>query len=87
MPQGATRATPDEWDAERLYRLLEDQVVPAFYERDEHGIPVAWVQKMKHALLVAGQHFTARRMVKEYVERSYAPAMRGNGVPDDPPAA
>jgi starch phosphorylase len=87
IPPSATRATPDEWDAERLYRLLEEQVVPAFYARDDRGIPGAWVQKMKHALRVAGQQFTARRMVREYVDRSYAPAMRGNGGPDDPPLA
>ena len=75
------------WAAERLYRLLEEQVVPAFYTRDENGIPSGWVQKMKHALRVAGQQFNARRMVVEYVRQSYAPAMAGNGSPDDPPTA
>ena len=65
IPPASTRATPDEWDAERLYRLLEEQVVPSFYTRDDRGIPTEWVQKMKHALRVAGQHFTARRMVAE----------------------
>ena len=87
IPPASTRATPDEWDAERLYRLLEEQVVPAFYTRDENGIPSGWVQKMKHALRVAGQQFNARRMVVEYVRQSYAPAMAGNGSPDDPPTA
>jgi starch phosphorylase len=62
-------------------------VVPAFYTRDDRGIPAAWVAKMKHALRVAGQQFNARRMVKEYVVQHYAPAMRGNGGPDDPPIA
>jgi len=87
IPPASTRATPDEWDAERLYRLLEEQVVPAFYARDDQGIPTGWVQKMKHSLRVAGQQFTARRMVAEYVKQSYAPAMRGDGGPDDPPTA
>jgi starch phosphorylase len=87
IPPASTRATPDEWDAERLYRLLEEQVVPAFYTRDDHGIPGGWIQKMKHALRVAGQQFTARRMVIEYVRQSYAPAMHGDGGPDDPPTA
>ncbi|NUQ12405.1 MAG: alpha-glucan family phosphorylase [Gemmatimonadaceae bacterium] len=87
IPPAASRATPDEWDADRLYQLLEEQVVPAYYARDERGIPVAWVQKMKHALRVAGQRFTARRMVGEYVAQCYAPAMRGNGSADDPPIA
>ena len=87
IPPAASRATPDEWDAERLYKLLEEQVVPAFYTRDARGIPLAWVQKMKHALRVAGKQFTARRMVGEYVRQSYVPAMLGNGTPDDPPIA
>jgi starch phosphorylase len=87
IPPASTRATPDEWDAERLYRLLEEQVVPAFYARDDQGIPTGWVQKMKHALRVAGQQFTARRMVTQYVKQAYAPAMRGDGGPDDPPTA
>jgi len=87
IPPASTRATPDEWDAERLYRLLEEQVVPAYYARDERGIPTEWVQKMKHAIRVAGQQFTARRMLEEYVRKSYDPAMRGNGTPDDPPVA
>jgi glycogen phosphorylase len=87
IPPASTRATPDEWDAERLYRLLEDQVVPAFYTRDDQGIPREWVQKMKHALRVSGQQFTARRMVMNYVRQSYAPAMVGDGGPDDPPTA
>ena len=42
---------------------------------------------MKHALRVAGQQFTARRMVMEYVRQSYGAAMRGDGTPDDPPTA
>jgi starch phosphorylase len=42
---------------------------------------------MKHALRVAGQQFTARRMLVEYVHQSYVPAMLGNGGPDDPPTA
>jgi starch phosphorylase len=87
IPPAASRATPDEWDAERFYRLLEDQVVPLYYSRDERGIPTAWVQKMKHALRVAGQQFTARRMVRQYVTEHYVPAMRGDGLPDDPPIA
>ena len=87
IPPASTRATPDEWDAERLYRLLEEQVVPAFYTRDDQGVPNGWVQKMKHALRVSGQQFNARRMVEEYVRQSYAPGMRGDGGPDDPPTA
>lgn len=87
IPPASSRSTPDEWDAERFYRLLEEQIVPLYYSRDERGIPTGWVQKMKHALRVAGQQFTARRMVQEYVTGCYVPAMRGNTTPDDPPTA
>jgi starch phosphorylase len=85
IPPVSSRSTPDEWDAERLYGLLEDQVVPLYYSRDARGIPVGWLQKMKHALRVAGQEFTGRRMLRQYVTGCYAPAIRGNTIPDDPP--
>ncbi len=85
IPPASSRSTPDEWDADQLYRLLEEQVVPLYYTRDERDVPVGWVEKMKHAIRVAGQQFTARRMLREYVTRCYGPAMRGNNIPDDPP--
>ena len=87
IPPSSSRATPDEWDAERLYQLLEEQVVPLYYTRDEHDVPQGWVQKMKHAIRVAGQHFTAARMLREYSDKYYAPAMRGEVKDDDPPTA
>ena len=74
-------------DAEQLYRLLEEEVVPLFYERDARGVPLGWVDKMKHALRVAGGHFTARRMVQQYVTDYYVPAIQGQLAGDDPPAA
>jgi starch phosphorylase len=87
IPPSSSRATPDEWDAEHFYQLLEDQVVPLYYARDERGIPVGWLLKMKHAMRVAGQQFTAQRMLTQYVRQSYAPAMRGDATQDDPPVA
>lgn len=77
----------DAHDAEQLYTLLEQQVVPLFYERTEEGIPLRWVERMKHALWVAGERFTTRRMVRDYAERYYVPAIRGESAPDDPPTA
>lgn len=77
----------DEADAERLYQLLEEQVVPLFYRRDERGVPVEWVEKMKHALMIAGERFTARRMVQQYATQYYVPVMRGELAADDPPTA
>lgn len=84
-------ARPDEdadaADAERLYSLLEEQVVPLFYTRDERGLPLGWLRAMKHALKVTGERFTARRMVQQYVNECYVPAIQGDSSGDDPPAA
>jgi starch phosphorylase len=77
IPPAPEGADADAADAEQLYRLLEQEIVPLFYTRDARGIPVAWVEKMKHALRVAGQAFTARRMVQQYVTDYYVPAMKG----------
>jgi starch phosphorylase len=87
IPPVSSRATPDEWDADHLYRLLEEQVVPLYYSQDASGVPRGWLQKMKHAIRVAGQQFTSRRMLQTYSRFYYAPAMRGNPEPDDPPTA
>lgn len=71
--------------SERLYQLLEQEVVPRYYERDQNDLPRPWVQMMKHAIRVAGQHFTARRMVEQYARGYYAPSILGDALPDDPP--
>ncbi|HWH04166.1 MAG TPA: alpha-glucan family phosphorylase [Gemmatimonadales bacterium] len=86
-PEGGDSSVADAADADQLYRLLESEVVPLFYARDEQGIPRGWVDRMKHALQVAGQGFTARRMVREYVEGFYVPAMSEGFVDLDPVAA
>jgi starch phosphorylase len=65
----------DRADAESLYRLLEEQVVPAFYDRNAAAIPVRWLATVKEAIRTVTPRFSSRRMVKEYVERMYAPAV------------
>ncbi len=65
----------DGADADALYRLLEESVVPAFYERDAAGVPRRWMVTVKEAIRSVAPRFSARRMVKEYVERMYAPAL------------
>ena len=67
----------DTADADRLFNLLEEQVVPMYYTRDARGLPVEWLQRMKQALKVSGERFSARRMVQDYVNDYYTPAMRG----------
>ena len=65
----------DAADAESLYRLLEEEVVPAFYERDSRGVPLQWVRYVKESIRSVIPHFSARRMGKEYATRMYAPAL------------
>ena len=68
--------TQDEVDSQALYRILEEQVVPVYYERDAAGIPHAWIQIMKEAMRTSIAAFSTRRMVKDYVLQMYLPAMR-----------
>ncbi|OYV62759.1 MAG: hypothetical protein B7Z72_14925 [Gemmatimonadetes bacterium 21-71-4] len=76
---------PDASDAEQLFRLLEEQVVPAFFTRDAAGVPGEWVRRMKHAMRTAAERFTARRMVEQYVRDYYLPSIAGDPAGDDPP--
>ncbi len=66
--------------------MLETEVIPRFYDRAE-GVPHAWVAMMKNAMRVAGERFTARRMLEEYVESYYVPSMTPASTADDPPTA
>jgi starch phosphorylase len=65
----------DAADAAALYHLLEDDIVPAFYERDAAGVPHRWIAMVKEVIRSVAPRFSARRMVKEYAERMYAPAL------------
>jgi starch phosphorylase len=62
-------------DAEAIYRLLEEEIVPRYYERSDDGAPQAFVHVMKRALKTVAPHFGARRMVKAYVRRFYRRAL------------
>ena len=64
----------DAHEAEQLYRLLEQEVIPAFYDRGLNGIPRAWVQRMRTSMAELTPQFSTNRMVREYVERLYLPA-------------
>ncbi|HEX8492013.1 MAG TPA: alpha-glucan family phosphorylase [Pyrinomonadaceae bacterium] len=58
-------------DAESLYRTLEEEVVPLYYERDAEGVPRGWVARMKHAIETLVPAFNSDRMVEEYARRIY----------------
>lgn len=77
-------AARDEGDAASLYDTIEHEIAPLYYRRDVDGIPRGWVRVMKHAIRTGGSRFTARRMVKEYVERFYVPAARAGAARRDP---
>jgi starch phosphorylase len=66
----------DSADAESLFTVLEQQVVPAFYERDERGLPVRWLALMRNAIAELGGRFNTHRMLVEYVDGLYLPAHR-----------
>lgn len=66
----------DAADAESLYRLLEEEIVPLFYKRDQDDIPRGWVEVMRESIRSNTPLFSMRRMVKEYTERLYITAMR-----------
>jgi starch phosphorylase len=63
----------DQEQAEMLYRLLEEEIIPAFYERNDQGIPERWTKKMRASMSLLTPHFAANRMVREYTERFYLP--------------
>ena len=64
----------DAVEADALYNLLEQEVIPAFYTRDERGIPTAWIERMRESMARLTPHFSANRTVREYTEHHYLPA-------------
>ncbi len=64
----------DRVEAQALYNILENDVIPAFYERESGGIPIRWLKMMKASMKMAMTNFSARRMVQEYNGRFYEPA-------------
>ncbi|MES1248129.1 MAG: alpha-glucan family phosphorylase [Actinomycetota bacterium] len=68
------QAEQDAADAEHLYRVLEELVVPLYYDRNADGIPERWVAMMRESIAELGTQFSTNRMVAEYVETLYLPA-------------
>jgi starch phosphorylase len=77
LGDGCEHSEEAAWDAaeaEALYRLLEQQIVPQFYERDPDGIPRAWTERMRHSMAQLTPQYSSARMVRDYVEQHYLPA-------------
>jgi starch phosphorylase len=64
----------DAAEADELYRLLEREIVPEFYARDAHGVPTAWVSKMRESMARLALQYSANRVVRQYTEEIYLPA-------------
>jgi glycogen phosphorylase len=65
----------DEADAQSLYSTLENEIIPLYYDRHA-DLPLEWIERVKNNLRTVTPQFSTRRMVKEYVERLYVPAMK-----------
>ena len=65
----------DETETGQLFELLEQQVVPEFYDRDADGIPVAWVARIRASLSRLTPRFSSNRMMADYLDRLYLPAV------------
>ena len=77
LGDGQEHGDDPAWDAieaDALYDLLEREVIPEFYARDEHGIPTAWVKRMRESMARLTPRFSANRTVREYTEQHYLPA-------------
>ncbi len=64
----------DRMDAEAIYRLLEEEIIPLYYDRDRSNVPHGWVRVIKEAIRSVAPQFCARRMVKEYADQMYVAA-------------
>ena len=77
LGDGQEHGDDPAWDAIEaytLYDLLEREVIPEFYTRDESGIPTAWVKRMRESMARLTPRFSANRTVREYTEQHYLPA-------------
>lgn len=77
LGDGQEHGDDAQWDrdeAEALYRLLENEIVPAFYQRDEQGLPRSWIARMRESMSRLTGQYSTNRMLREYTEDYYLPA-------------
>jgi starch phosphorylase len=70
-------ASWDETEAEALYSLLENEVIPQFYDRDEKGMPCKWLGRIRESMARLTPEFSAGRAIREYTEKHYLSASSG----------
>ncbi|MSR69992.1 MAG: alpha-glucan family phosphorylase [Phycisphaerales bacterium] len=76
VPDPAAR---DDADAQSVYALLEESIIPQFYERDEAGLPRGWIARALHSAATVPAVFNSHRMVAEYTRKAYVPAFQIRG--------
>ncbi len=67
----------DQRDAESLFKVLEEQVIPLYYERDIDGLPIGWIRMMMNSIGSLAWRFSSHRMVMDYTRTCYVPAAGG----------
>jgi starch phosphorylase len=80
LGDGREHGDDPQWDAaeaEALYRLLEHEVIPQFYTRDNRGVPMAWIERVRASMAQLTAQFSTDRTVREYTEKFYLPAAKG----------
>jgi starch phosphorylase len=76
LGDGLEHGSDPAWDAaeaERLYDLLENEVIPEFYDRDEQGIPRRWIARVRESMARLAPQFSTNRMMQDYLEHYYLP--------------
>jgi starch phosphorylase len=81
----ADQEIQDKRDAESLFRVLEEQVVPMYYDRDRDGVPRRWMARIKRSMRTLAWRFNADRMVMDYVRNCYLPAAVASSCQMPPP--
>jgi starch phosphorylase len=74
---GKEHGDDPQWDAaeaDKLYTNLEQEIIPLFYYRDAHGLPIAWIERVRESMARLTPQYSADRTVREYTEKYYVPA-------------
>jgi starch phosphorylase len=74
--EGGLATIIDKFDAASLYRTLEEEIVPHFYERDEFGVPSKWIARVRESMTRLAPTFAGARMMRDYVQHAYLPLAR-----------
>ena len=70
----------DSWDSDAIYDILENDLAPLYYNKGEDGLPTGWIQMMKHSIVSVSSEFNTHRMVKDYVNDMYMPALQNGRI-------